>query len=182
VLIDVLAFGLIIPVLPHLVESFVGGDTEQAAYWIGIFGTVFAAIQFLTAPVQGALSDRFGRRPVILLSCLGLGLDAAARQLRELRAVGGSALARLQARRQIAGRPAGGAAEMPRPDRAVQPPQAKTRQAGPPAADPQVQKDGPKTEKEKKWHALTLPAMTGLCTRFPIRPAAPTRPVRPSSA
>lgn len=75
VLIDVLAFGLIIPVLPHLVEEFVGGDTEQAAYWVGIFGTVFAAIQFLTSPVQGALSDRFGRRPVILLSCLGLGLD-----------------------------------------------------------------------------------------------------------
>lgn len=75
VLIDVLAFGLIIPVLPHLVEEFVGGDTEQAAYWVGIFGTVFAAIQFLTAPVQGALSDRYGRRPAILLSCLGLGLD-----------------------------------------------------------------------------------------------------------
>ncbi|GAB2518036.1 TCR/Tet family MFS transporter [Lysobacter humi (ex Lee et al. 2017)] len=75
VLIDVLAFGLIIPVLPHLVESFVGGDTEHAAYWIGLFGTVFAAIQFVTSPIQGALSDRFGRRPVILLSCLGLGLD-----------------------------------------------------------------------------------------------------------
>lgn len=75
VLIDVLAFGLIIPVLPHLVEDFVGGDTAHAAYWVGVFGTVFALIQFVTAPVQGALSDRHGRRPVILLSCLGLGLD-----------------------------------------------------------------------------------------------------------
>ena len=75
VLIDILAFGLIIPVLPHLVEQFVGGDTKHAAYWVGIFGTVFAAIQFFSTPLQGALSDRFGRRPVILLSCLGLGLD-----------------------------------------------------------------------------------------------------------
>ena len=74
-LIDVLAFGVIIPVLPHLVQEFVGGRTDTAAYWIGAFGFVFAAIQFVTSPVQGALSDRFGRRPVILLSCLGLGLD-----------------------------------------------------------------------------------------------------------
>lgn len=74
VLIDVLAFGLIIPVLPHLVEEFTG-STASAALWIGVFGTVFAAIQFLCAPIQGALSDRHGRRPVILLSCLGLGLD-----------------------------------------------------------------------------------------------------------
>jgi len=75
VLIDVLSFGLIIPVLPHLVQDFVGGSIASAAVWVGIFGTAFAAIQFVSAPIQGALSDRFGRRPVILLSCLGLGLD-----------------------------------------------------------------------------------------------------------
>ena len=76
VLLDVLAFGLIIPVLPHLVEEFTG-STARAALWIGVFGTVFAAIQFISAPIQGALSDRYGRRPVILFSCLGLGLDFA---------------------------------------------------------------------------------------------------------
>ena len=75
VLIDVLSFGLIIPVLPHLVQKLNGGDLEHAAYWVGVFGMVFAAVQFLSSPIQGALSDRFGRRPVILISCLGLGLD-----------------------------------------------------------------------------------------------------------
>jgi MFS transporter, DHA1 family, tetracycline resistance protein len=75
VLIDLLAFGVIIPGLPHLVEQLSDGTTSTAAYWIGAFGTAFALIQFVTSPVQGALSDRFGRRPVILLSCLGLALD-----------------------------------------------------------------------------------------------------------
>jgi MFS transporter, DHA1 family, tetracycline resistance protein len=75
VLIDILAFGLIIPVLPHLVKQFAGGSTVSAAHWIGLFGFMFSLIQFVTAPIQGALSDRFGRRPVILLSCLGLGID-----------------------------------------------------------------------------------------------------------
>ena len=75
VLIDVLAFGVIIPVLPHLVQEFVGGDTSTAAYWTGLFAFAFSLVQFFSAPIQGALSDRYGRRPVILVSCLGLGLD-----------------------------------------------------------------------------------------------------------
>jgi DHA1 family tetracycline resistance protein-like MFS transporter len=75
VLIDILSFGVIIPVLPGLVREFVGGDFAEAAWWVGIFGTLFAAIQFVCSPIQGALSDRYGRRPVILLSCFGLGAD-----------------------------------------------------------------------------------------------------------
>jgi DHA1 family tetracycline resistance protein-like MFS transporter len=75
VLIDILAFGIIIPVLPHLIERMTGGGVSGAAWWVGVFGTVFAAVQFISSPIQGALSDRYGRRPVILLSNLGLGLD-----------------------------------------------------------------------------------------------------------
>ena len=77
VLIDVLAFGVIIPVLPHLVQRFAGGDMSHAAWWVGTFGVAFSLIQFVTSPIQGALSDRFARRPVILLSCLGLAVDFA---------------------------------------------------------------------------------------------------------
>jgi DHA1 family tetracycline resistance protein-like MFS transporter len=75
VLIDILSFGIIIPVLPHLVEQLAGGGVAKAAMWVGVFGTLFAAIQFACAPIQGALSDRFGRRPVVLLSNLGIGID-----------------------------------------------------------------------------------------------------------
>jgi len=77
VLLDMLAFGMVIPVLPQLVVRFVGGDTARGAAIYGLFGTVFALMQFLFAPVQGALSDRFGRRPVVLLSNFGLGVDYA---------------------------------------------------------------------------------------------------------
>jgi len=75
VLLDILAFGLIIPVLPFLIKSFVGGDVAQATVWHGMFATAFMVMQFFSSPVQGALSDHFGRRPIILMSNLGLGLD-----------------------------------------------------------------------------------------------------------
>jgi DHA1 family tetracycline resistance protein-like MFS transporter len=75
VMLDMLALGLIAPVLPKLILDFLGGNTASAANWIGWFGTIFAAMQFFFSPVIGVLSDRFGRRPVILLSNFGLGLD-----------------------------------------------------------------------------------------------------------
>ncbi|MEO6172461.1 MAG: MFS transporter, partial [Arenimonas sp.] len=75
VFLDILAFGLIIPVVPHLIASFVGGNLSEAAKWHGVFATAFMVMQFVFSPVQGALSDHFGRRPVILMSNLGLGLD-----------------------------------------------------------------------------------------------------------
>ncbi len=75
VVLDVLALGIIIPVLPKLVKDFLGGDTARAAEVYGLFGTVWALMQFFFSPVIGALSDRYGRRPVILLSNFGLGLD-----------------------------------------------------------------------------------------------------------
>ncbi len=75
VTLDMLALGLIAPVLPKLVLNFLGGDASSAAKWFGIFGTVFALMQFVFSPVLGVLSDRFGRRPIILASNLGLGLD-----------------------------------------------------------------------------------------------------------
>jgi DHA1 family tetracycline resistance protein-like MFS transporter len=75
VALDILALGMIIPVLPILIEDFQGGDTAVAARTVGMFGTAWAAMQFFASPILGSLSDRFGRRPIILLSNLGLGLD-----------------------------------------------------------------------------------------------------------
>jgi DHA1 family tetracycline resistance protein-like MFS transporter len=75
VALDMLAMAIVIPVLPNLVLGFAGGDRARAAGWFGVFGTLWALMQFFCAPVQGALSDRFGRRPIILLSNFGLGLD-----------------------------------------------------------------------------------------------------------
>lgn len=75
VALDMLALGVVIPVLPRLVLEFEQGDSAAAATFLGLFATVYAAMQFLFAPVLGVLSDRVGRRPVVLLSNLGLGLD-----------------------------------------------------------------------------------------------------------
>jgi DHA1 family tetracycline resistance protein-like MFS transporter len=72
---DVLAIGIIAPVLPPLVVGFLGGDTAAAARVYGVFGTAWAFMQFVASPFLGALSDRFGRRPILLLSITGLGLD-----------------------------------------------------------------------------------------------------------
>jgi DHA1 family tetracycline resistance protein-like MFS transporter len=75
VMLDFLAFGIIAPVLPNLIIRFEGGDIARASNITGYFGFAWNLMQFLFLPVLGAWSDRFGRRPVILISCLGLGLD-----------------------------------------------------------------------------------------------------------
>lgn len=75
VMLDMLALGVMVPVLPKLVLAFKGGDIAGAAAVTGVFSFTWAAMQFVFSPVLGSLSDRYGRRLVILLSNFGLGLD-----------------------------------------------------------------------------------------------------------
>jgi DHA1 family tetracycline resistance protein-like MFS transporter len=75
VLIDALAFALIMPVLPSLIMQLTGEGIGEAARWGGLATFVFALAQFLCSPVLGGLSDRFGRRPVLLMSLTALALD-----------------------------------------------------------------------------------------------------------
>ncbi len=72
---DVFGIGVIVPVLPKLVEQLKGGNVHAAAHAVGWLGALYALMQFVFSPVLGSLSDRFGRRPVILASLFGSGLD-----------------------------------------------------------------------------------------------------------
>src|SRR3981081_1079060 len=73
--IDVLGMGLVIPILPKLVQSLLGGAVAESSFVFGVLVSIYAVMHFLFAPVLGALSDRFGRRPIILLALVGLGFD-----------------------------------------------------------------------------------------------------------
>ncbi len=75
VFIDVLGIGIIIPILPELIKDFAGGSTALAGRWVGVLAASYALMQFVFAPLLGAVSDRVGRRPVILISLFGLGID-----------------------------------------------------------------------------------------------------------
>lgn len=75
VYIDMLGIGLAFPVLPRLIEEFEGGDVSRASYIYGALAAAYALMQFLFAPLLGALSDRYGRRPVLLLALVGMAIN-----------------------------------------------------------------------------------------------------------
>jgi MFS transporter, DHA1 family, tetracycline resistance protein len=75
VVLDMMSIGLIVPIMPRIVEAYFGGNTVNAAHALGFAMTSWALLQFIASPILGALSDQFGRRPIILLSCVGLGVS-----------------------------------------------------------------------------------------------------------
>ncbi len=75
VLIDTIGFGIVLPVLPELITELRGSGLDDAARWGGLLAFAYAVMQFICAPIVGNLGDRFGRRPVLLASLTGFGLD-----------------------------------------------------------------------------------------------------------
>jgi DHA1 family tetracycline resistance protein-like MFS transporter len=74
-LMNSISFGLMIPILPNLIKQFTGGDTAAASEWNVLFATTWGVMQFVFGPILGVLSDRWGRRPVLLISLFGLAVD-----------------------------------------------------------------------------------------------------------
>lgn len=72
---DVLGLGLIIPILPRLIDELTAGGIDNASYMFGALAGIYSLMQFVCAPLIGSLSDRFGRKPVILVSLFGSGID-----------------------------------------------------------------------------------------------------------
>jgi len=73
--INAISFGIMIPVLPNLIKEFTGGDTAAASEWNVVFGAVWGVMQLFCGPILGMMSDRYGRRPIMLISLGGLAID-----------------------------------------------------------------------------------------------------------
>ena len=77
VLLDMVGLGLIMPIVPSMLRELTGADMAHASIYAGWLFFAYAAMQFFCAPIAGGLSDAIGRRPVLLLAVLGLGVDYA---------------------------------------------------------------------------------------------------------
>ncbi|MFU8825367.1 MFS transporter, partial [Yoonia sp.] len=75
VMLDAMGIGLILPVMPSLIQEVEGAGLADAALWGGVLATIYAAMQFIFGPTVGSLSDRYGRRPVLIISLVIMAFD-----------------------------------------------------------------------------------------------------------